>query len=103
MAGGHAEGNDVGQGIEFAPEFAGGVGHAGDAAIKPVQDEGEADGFGGHLKIEHGLARVGGPDDRAVDGAHDGEIAKENIARRKERGQRIGRAGRRFAVRLLGI
>ncbi len=44
QAGRHAEGDDVGQRIQFLAEIAGGIGHARDAAVERVEGNGEQDG-----------------------------------------------------------
>src|SRR5260221_4421552 len=43
---GDAEADDVGEGVELHAEFGGSAGHAGDAAVERIEEDGEADGFG---------------------------------------------------------
>jgi hypothetical protein len=93
-----AEADHVCQRIEFAAELAGGVGHAGDAAIESVEDEGEADGLGGNIEIGGSLAGVRREDQRALDGAQNAEIAKEDVGGGEERRQRVGGARRPFCL-----
>ncbi len=51
QAGRHAEGDGVGQRIQFLAKFAGGVGHARDAAVQRVEGDGEEDGDGRPVQV----------------------------------------------------
>src|ERR1700722_14972409 len=59
----NTEGDHVGQGVELAAKIAGGAGHARDSAVEPIEEDREADGFGGIVEVpglEHWiLSRVG--------------------------------------------
>ena len=83
--------------IELAAEFAGGVGHARDASVEPVHHRREADGFRGDFEILRREAWIGGEIHDTLNGADDRQKAEKNIARGKERRQRIGRARRSLA------
>ena len=83
QAGRDAEGDDVGQRIELLAEVAGGVGHAGDAAVERVEGDGEEDGDGRPVKMG---VRVAVAAERG-NGLGDGEVAGADVARGKERGQ----------------
>src|SRR6202022_2207765 len=48
---GDAEADDVGEGVELHAEFGGGAGHAGDAAVERIEEDGEADSFGRAIKL----------------------------------------------------
>ena len=51
QAGRHAKGDHVGERVEFPAEVAGGVGHAGDAAVERVEGNGEEDGDGRPVEV----------------------------------------------------
>ena len=55
QAGRHAEGDHVGQRIEFPAEVAGGVGHARNAAVERIEGNGDQDGDRRPIKVQ--LAR----------------------------------------------
>ena len=96
----HAEADDVGQRIHFAAEIAGGVGHARDAPIQPVQKHRSADGFGGDLEMCGRVRRAPAAASMAPwKRAQDGEKAQKDIAGGEQRRQRIGGARARTAGR----
>ena len=67
-AGRDAEGDDVGERVELLAEVAGGVGHAGDAAVDAIEEDGEADGERGAVEVR----RVGRG---ALDALRNGVVA----------------------------
>ena len=48
----YAEGDDVCQRIEFPPEVAGGIRHAGNAAIESIEDHGESNRLRSIVKMK---------------------------------------------------
>jgi hypothetical protein len=66
-----SEADDIGQGVELATEFAGGVCQARDASIEPVHPRRQADGFCGNFEIGRRQAGIGGEIHDAVDRAED--------------------------------
>jgi len=89
-----AEADDVCERIEFAPEFAGGIRHARDAAVQSVEDHGKPDRLGGNFEIL--LCQIGmcGEIQRALNRAHDRQVTEKDIARREQGRQRVGGARR---------
>ena len=78
--GSDAEGDDVGERIHFAAEIADGVRHAGDAAVQPVQHHGGADRLGRHFEVRIGAELSAGREQRAFDGAKNGDESEKDIA-----------------------
>src|ERR1700678_33481 len=77
-AGSDSEGNDIGQRIKLLAKFAGGFGHARDAAIERVKRDGEADGQGGPVEMPRLLHRT-------LQTLSDGVVAGSDVARGKKR------------------
>ncbi len=90
--GSDAEGDDVGERIHLAAEIADGVGHAGDAAVQAIQHHGGADGLGGDFEMRIAAELSAGAEQRALDGANDGDESEKDIAGGEQRGQRVGGA-----------
>ena len=51
QAGRYAEGDGVGKRIQFLAKLAGGVGHAGDAAIQRIEGNGKQDGHSRPVEV----------------------------------------------------
>lgn len=90
--GGNAEGDGVGDGIEFLAEEGFAAAEAGDAAIKGVAEGGEEDapdGFG----VEFVGVEFGGGDVAGLNAADDGDEAEEEVAGGEEVGKEIDAGG----------
>src|SRR5260370_27106503 len=48
---GDTEANDVGEGVELHTELGSGAGHAGDATVEGIEENGEADGFSRAIEL----------------------------------------------------
>ena len=99
-----AEADHVGERIHFAAEIADGVGHARDAAVQAIQEDGDADGILAAVsKCSDAPRRVVPPASIAPSKElQDRDVAEENVARGEQRRQGVGRAPR-AAVRRRGI
>ena len=89
--GGHAEGDDVGQRVQLAAEVAGGAGHARDAPVEHVEDDGEADGAGGKVEVP-GLRH------RALHGLGDRKVAEGHVGGGEQRRQQVHAAAQALAA-----
>src|SRR5579875_182817 len=81
-AGGNAKSNHIGKGIKFFAEFAGGMGHARDAAIERIEGYCKTNGQGGPVKMMRLLCR-------ALQALHDGKITCRDVSCREKRGQDV--------------
>src|SRR5271165_5490081 len=79
---GNPEGDDVGQGIEFASKRAGGVGEPRDSSVEPIEQDGEADRLGGLVKMPRIACR-------ALDGLRYSVVPCSNVRRREYRRQDV--------------
>lgn len=91
-AGGDAEADDVGEGVELAAEIGDGVGHAGDAAVESVDEDGDANIDSGEFEMARGTGDVEGEIHGAEEGFHDGEEAQQEVAGGEESGEGVGGA-----------
>jgi hypothetical protein len=96
--GGNAETDDVGEGIQFAAEVAGGIRHARNAAVETIQNGGESDAKRGKLEALGRRCRICGKTDDALNGPDDRQITEKNVAGRKQRGEGVS-GSRRTAAR----
>ena len=92
--GSDAEGDYVGERIHLSAEIAGGVGEASDSAIQAVQHDGDSNGLSRDLEIRVAAKVPGGSEQDSLDGPHDGDKSKEDVAGREQCGQCIGGAAR---------
>ena len=92
---GDAEGDHVGKRIHFAAEIADRICHARDAAIQPIQNHRDADGYGRDFEMRIAAEVVRPlPTKRLQWIADDSDEAEKNIASGEQSGQRIGGAAR---------
>ncbi len=91
---GKAEADHVGERIHLAAEIAGGVGHARDAAIEAIEKNGGPNSLRGYAEMIVGAGHARGNQQRPAKCTQNGDVSQEDVARGKERWQRIGGAAR---------
>src|SRR5579872_7038639 len=80
--GSNSKSNDVRQRIKFTAEFAAGVGHARDAAIQSIEENGEPD-------RDSGIIKMPWLSDASLQRLQDGVIARADVGGGEQRGQQI--------------